>query len=80
MGIMTTLKKPTLERGGWGGRSYGLLFAHTVLDAAEKSLHIKAVNPVQYFHILEAGDSSEQRKIIDEQIKANSKVIDTFLA
>jgi hypothetical protein len=57
-----------------------LLFAHTVLDAAEKSLHIKAVNPVQYFHILEAGDSSEQRKIIDEQIKANSKVIDTFMA
>jgi hypothetical protein len=38
------------------------------------------VNPVQYFHILEAGDSSEQRKIIDEQIKANSKVIDTFMA
>jgi hypothetical protein len=62
-----------------GKHFYGLLFAHVVHDAAAKSLHIKAVNPVQYFHILEVGDSSEQREVIDEQIKANLKILGAFL-
>ena len=57
-----------------------LLFVYTVHDDAVKSLYIKAINPVQYFHIPEERDSSEQRKIIDEQIKAASMIISTFLA
>ncbi len=37
----------------------GLLFAHAVHADAGNPLHIKAVNPVHYFHMLKAGDSSE---------------------
>ena len=69
-----------LSRGKVGRRSYGLLFVYTVHDDAAKSLYIKAINPVQYFHIPGAGDRSEQRKIIDKQIKAASMIISTSLA
>jgi len=67
-------------RGKDGRSAYGLLSTYAAHNVAEKSLYIKAVNSVQYFHIVGVGDSSEQRKVIDEPQKADSKIIDTFLA